>query len=135
LLLGIIAAGLLSRTAKTGVALIDKYLGDALYAAMVYVLLRMAAPGGASRILICGGAAIAMVAIECFQLTGIPAVLARSESTIVRLCGRLLGTHFSILDLLAYAAGIACIAGLEHFVLVSRPRGRNSWSYRSREKS
>jgi hypothetical protein len=134
LLVGIVAAGLLSRTASTGLRLIDKYLGDVLYAAMVYGLLRLAAPG-ASRIRISGAAAIAMVAIECFQLTGIPAALVRSDWMIVRLCGRLLGTHFSVLDLLAYAVGIASITGFEHFVPVSRACGRNYWPSRSREKS
>src|SRR5438105_3691063 len=37
----IVSAGLLSRLAHTGFRLFDKYLGDALYAAMVYVLFRL----------------------------------------------------------------------------------------------
>ena len=40
-LIGIIAIGILSRTVHTGVVIFDKYLGDALYAAMVYVILRL----------------------------------------------------------------------------------------------
>ena len=41
LLAVIVAAGLLSRLAQTGFRLFDKYLGDALYAAMVYVLFQL----------------------------------------------------------------------------------------------
>ena len=37
LLAAIIAAGILSRVIHTGWIVFDKYLGDALYAAMVYV--------------------------------------------------------------------------------------------------
>ena len=40
-LVGIIAAGILSRVVHTGFAVFDKYLGDALYAAMVYAILRL----------------------------------------------------------------------------------------------
>jgi hypothetical protein len=40
-LIAIIALGILSRVVHTGLALFDKYLGDALYAAMVYALLRL----------------------------------------------------------------------------------------------
>ena len=37
----IVSAGLLSRLAHTGFRLFDKHLGDARYAAMVYVLFRL----------------------------------------------------------------------------------------------
>ena len=40
-LVGIIAIGILSRVVHTGFVVMDKYLGDALYAAMVYTILRM----------------------------------------------------------------------------------------------
>lgn len=93
-LAAIIGVGILSRLSHTGLILIDKYLGDALYAAMFYELLRLP------------WSAVAMVAIESFQLTGIPAHLLASDYLPVRLCARLLGTEFSWLDLLAYAAGI-----------------------------
>jgi hypothetical protein len=103
MLVALIAAGLLSRSVPTGFRLFDKYLGDALYAVMVYVLIRLG--GGTQRVAL--WAAFAMVAIECFQLTGIPAGMLRSEHWIVRMAARLLGTQFSFLDLFAYAAGIA----------------------------
>ena len=105
-LAAIIAAGLLSRTVHTGLVLIDKYLGDALYAAMIYVILRLT--GRIARVALWSAAAV--TAIELFQLTGIPAGMAASESIVVRVCARLLGTQFSVLDLAAYAVGIACIA-------------------------
>ena len=90
----------------TGVRLLDKYLGDALYAAMVYILLRLT--GRIERVAL--WAAVTMGLIEVFQLTGVASAMLRSDTTPVRLIARLLGTHFSMLDLLAYAVGIGCIA-------------------------
>src|SRR5258707_1053285 len=40
-LIGIVALGILSRVVHTGIAVFDKHLGDALYAAMVYAILRL----------------------------------------------------------------------------------------------
>jgi len=104
-LIGIIALGILSRTVPTGWVLFDKYLGDALYAAMVYAILRLfwrTAPLALATMAV-------MTAIESFQLTMIPAHMLASEHWMVRACARLVGTEFSFLDLLAYAVGIACI--------------------------
>lgn len=105
----IIALGIASRLIHTGFALIDKYLGDALYAAMVYAILRLRWQGSIVTI----AASVIMVALELFQLTGVPANLVASEHLVVRICGRLLGTEFSFADLLAYAAGIACIRAFD----------------------
>jgi len=104
-IVGIIAVGILSRVVHTGLAIFDKYLGDALYAAMVYGILRLFARAGVSAVC----AMAIMTAIEFFQLTMIPAHMLANEHLIVRICGRLLGTEFSFLDLLAYGVGIACI--------------------------
>ncbi|HYP15012.1 MAG TPA: DUF2809 domain-containing protein [Bryobacteraceae bacterium] len=109
LLAAIVAVGLLSRVTQTGFRLVDEYLGDALYAAMVYVLFRLT--GGFERVAV--WAAVAMLAIELFQLTGIAAAMLRSGSVAARLAARLLGTHFSVFDLFAYAAGIGCTAALD----------------------
>ncbi|MGH9722638.1 MAG: DUF2809 domain-containing protein [Bryobacteraceae bacterium] len=106
LLAAIIIVGILSRVAQTGIRIFDKYLGDALYAAMVYVVFRLT--GRIARVAVWAG--VAMIAIELFQLTGIAAGMLRSGSAAERVCARLLGTDFSVLDLLAYAAGIGCIA-------------------------
>lgn len=110
LLAAIVTVGLLSRVAHTGFRLFDKYLGDSLYAAMVYVLFRLT--GRIARVTL--WAAVAMSAIEFFQLTGIPAGMLRSRHLVIRICAQLLGTQFSVRDLLAYAVGIGCIAAIDH---------------------
>ena len=100
----IIAAGISSRMIHTGWILFDKYLGDALYAAMVYVIVRLFRPTGAAI------AMGIMTALELFQLTMIPAHLLTSPHWFVRIAARLMGTDFSFLDLTAYAVGIAFAA-------------------------
>lgn len=109
LLSAIVAIGVLSRVVQTGVRVLDKYLGDALYAAMVYVIFRLS--GRITRVAV--WAAVAMITIELFQLTGIPAEMLRSGSAALRICARLLGTQFSVLDLLAYAVGIGCMMAID----------------------
>jgi hypothetical protein len=104
-ILGIIATGIVSRVIHTGLAVVDKYLGDALYAAMVYGILRLlsrAAPSAMYSMFV-------MTAIELFQLTMIPAHMLSSEHLLTRICARLIGVEFSFLDLLAYGVGIGCI--------------------------
>jgi hypothetical protein len=102
---GIVGMGVLSRTVHTGFAVLDKYLGDALYAAMVYGILRLSAKAPASAVC----AMVVMAAIELFQLTMIPAHMLASEHWLTRICARLMGVEFSFPDLLAYAVGIGCI--------------------------
>lgn len=129
LLTAIICAGLLSRTTRTGFLIFDKYLGDALYAAMVYIILRLT--GLFTRVAL--WAAIVMLAIELFQLTGIPATMHRDAHPAVRIGARLLGSTFSVLDLAAYAVGILFTAGVDRRLRVrnadatcTAPRGRSS---------
>lgn len=112
----IIVTGVLSRLAHTGFRLVDKYSGDALYAAMVYAAFRLT--GRISHVTL--WAAATMIALECFQLTGIPAGMHRSGYPAARLCARLLGTEFSVPDLLAYAAGIGCIAAFDRIKAAKR---------------
>ena len=104
-IVGIIAMGILSRVVHTGLAVFDKYLGDALYAMMVYGILRLLLRARASAVC----AMIVMTAIELFQLTMIPANMLASEHLMTRISARLMGVQFSFLDLLAYAVGIGCI--------------------------
>jgi hypothetical protein len=104
-ILGIIATGIVSRVIHTGLAAVDKYLGDALYAAMVYGILRLLSRAAASAV----WAMVVMTAIELFQLTMIPAHMLASEHLMTRICARLMGVEFSFLDLLAYGVGIGCI--------------------------
>ena len=104
-IVGIIATGILSRVVHTGLAVFDKYLGDALYATMVYGMLRLCLRAAASA----ACAMVVMTAIELCQLTMIPARMLASEHLLTRICARLMGVEFSILDLLAYGVGIGCI--------------------------
>ena len=102
---GIIATGILSRVVHTGLRVFDKYLGDALYAMMVYAILRLrwrAAPSAISAVVV-------MTVIELFQLTMIPAQMLGSPHWITRICARLMGVQFGFPDLLAYGVGIGCI--------------------------
>lgn len=108
LFIAIIAFGLISRFLRTGFVLWDKYLGDALYAAMVYVLIRLVLPKARAWQVAMLSMAI-MTGLELFQLTMIPAQMLASPSLPVRMAARLLGTEFSVLDLLAYALGIGAI--------------------------
>jgi len=85
--------------------LFDKYLGDALYAAMLYAILRLFWKTAALAL----PAMAIMTALELFQLTMIPARMLASGHLIVRMCARLMGTEFSFLDLIAYGVGIGCI--------------------------
>ncbi len=107
-LAGIIAVGIISRVVHTGLLVFDKYLGDALYAAMVYAILRISWIAAVRARLAVSAMAI-MTVIELFQLTMIPAHLLTNEHLMVRICARLIGTEFSFLDLLTYAVGIAFI--------------------------
>ena len=105
-ILGIIAMGIVSRVVHTGLAVFDKYLGDALYATMVYGILRLLSRAAASAA-VC--AMVVMTVIDLFQLTMIPAHMLSSEHLMTRICARLMGVEFSLLDLLAYGVGIGCI--------------------------
>lgn len=96
-----IAAGLASRALHTGSYWIDKSLGDALYAAMIYWLLGLAWPrtGLRPRALV---AVAVCFAIEAFKFTGLP--LAWSASRLSRL---IFGTTPSVHNLVCYVAGVA----------------------------
>ena len=108
----IVIAGIASRLLHSGLALIDNDLGEALYAALAYVLLGIAWPQlkPARKALI---TAVAMIAIEAFQLTGVPARFAASANIGLKLLAIVLGSTWSWRDLLGYAAGIAVVALLD----------------------
>jgi hypothetical protein len=108
LLVAIIALGIGSRLLHTGWILFDKYLGDALYAAMVYALIGLIHNGATKTKMI--GAMLLMTAIECFQLTSIPLWLHHSGSVLLKTIAVLLGLQFDWADLLAYAVGIGGMA-------------------------
>ena len=100
-------AGIASRLIQTGWIVSDKYLGDALYAAMVYSLLSII--WRASRLNRAAVSMTTMTLLELFQLTMIPAHMLHNPHVAVRLAARLLGTEFSFLDLLTYAIGIGTV--------------------------
>lgn len=111
-LIGIVALGLLSRLLPTGLAFFDNYLGDALYAAMVFALLLIARP----RLALDRAAALALLivwSIELFQLTDIPLALREQGNPLLRLVAVALGTTFSPVDLVFYALGIGAFLALE----------------------
>ncbi|HSO35155.1 MAG TPA: DUF2809 domain-containing protein [Labilithrix sp.] len=94
-----------------GVHLWDKSLGDAAYATMIFFMVAFVRPGW--RSLLIGAVALVLcVAIECFQLTGMPLRLPR----IFQIA---LGTTFAWHDLACYAVGAAAPTAL----LWSRARG------------
>jgi Protein of unknown function (DUF2809) len=103
----VIAVGLVSRRHPIGVRLYDKNLGDALYAATAYLALALLRPRWTPVQV--GGAAVGVcVAVELFQLTGIPARYASIAP--VRW---LLGTEFAWEDIACYLAGVVAVAGLD----------------------
>ena len=106
-----VALGLLSRLRPIGLPLYDKNLGDALYAVAVYLALALLLPRR-SQAFVATAALAFCIAVELFQLTGLPARCARIAA--VRW---LLGTHFSLNDLLCYGAGIAAILLLDRFFI------------------
>jgi hypothetical protein len=108
-----LAVGLASRRVRLGVGWWDKSLGDVLYAVAVVLALALALPrvrAGVVAAIGLGGC----LAIECFQLTGVPLALARQHGW-VRL---VLGTTFAWHDVACYVLG----AGLALLSLRSRRR-------------
>ena len=104
----IITAGITSRLTRTRWIVLDKYLGDALYAALVYSLAGLF--WQTTRARIAAASMAVMTALELFQLTSIPEHMLGNAHLAVRLSARLLGTQFSFLDLATYAIGIGLIS-------------------------
>lgn len=117
IMLGVIVlGGILSRLVSTGFVVIDHYLGDALYAAMVFMLLLVLAPIRA-RSTAALVALVIVVLIEAFQLTGIPLQLRGSDHALLRLLAVLLGTTFNGWDIVSYGVGILVIFVVDWFVI------------------
>ena len=111
LILATILQGILSRLITTGFILFDKYLGDALYAILVYLLLSLGRWRSLERKAFV--ALLIMVAIECFQLPQIPYQLSQRAAWLPRLVAIVLGTHFAWGDLWAYLVGIGVARWIE----------------------
>lgn len=95
-----VAAGLSVRSVLGGD--LAKYAGDALYALLIFWLVLVVAPRTRTRVAAVVAFAVS-VAVELFQLTGIPAELG-AHSVLARL---VLGTTFNAPDLPFYAVGAA----------------------------
>jgi hypothetical protein len=94
----IIAIGLLVHATASGPA--GDFAADALYAVLIYLIVAVLIPRAGS-LLVAGIALAFCVAIELFQLTGVPSALAE----IAPLTRLVLGTTFAPVDLVAYALG------------------------------
>jgi hypothetical protein len=121
LLAGVIGLGLLSRLIPTDNVIIGKYLGDALYAAMAYLILALLMDrlGRGQRFSL---ALLLMIALELFQRTQIPLGMRRSDHAGVRLLAALLGTVFSWFDLAAYLIGLVIMVGIDRILVHPRPQ-------------
>ena len=104
--------GILSRTFETGFILLDKYLGDALYAIMFYVLLGaiLVNMKPSHKFVL---TLLLMVIIETFQLTNISVDFRRSSNILLNVISTLLGTSFSWLDIVAYLIGLLVVLLLD----------------------
>jgi hypothetical protein len=99
-----IGAGELNSTGR-----LEQYSGTALYASMTYVGVLFLRPSLSP--LVTGGIALGWCwAVECLQLTGLPAELS-SRSLLARL---VLGVRFDDTDLLWYPIGIVPLVAVHH---------------------
>ncbi|CAN5356192.1 hypothetical protein BH11ACT1_BH11ACT1_02110 [soil metagenome] len=109
----VIAAGLAVRAvgSATGLDVIAKPAGDALYAVLVVVLVALVRP--TTRTWVVAAVAWAVcAAIELAQLTGLPARLTEAwwPARLV------VGTTFHAPDLVWYALGVALAAGADAWI-------------------
>lgn len=113
-----VAAGLSVRSVLGGD--LAKYAGDALYALLIFWLVLVVAPR--TRAWVAAGVSFGVsVAVELFQLTGVPAELG-AHSALARL---VLGTTFNAPDLPFYAVGAAlgwalCLAARSAWAVLRR---------------
>lgn len=98
--------GVASRRVSIQNVIWEKYLGDALYAALFYLCLAVCWPNGTARHRAIA-TSVFVVCVECFQLTGIPMDWRKSESWFLEFVSVLLGTKFGWLDMLSYFVGIS----------------------------
>ena len=97
-----VAIGLASRLLPVGWHVWDKSVGDVAYAVMIGFLVALVRPRTSARAVACLAIAIC-IAVELFQLTGIPA----RAPTAVRV---VLGDTFAWHDLGCYVIGGALVA-------------------------
>lgn len=110
---GVIASGLLVHVICSGPA--ADFTADALYAVLISLLVAILLPR-ASSVTVAGIALAFCVAIELFQLTGVPGILSDAFPP-ARL---VFGTTFAPVDLIAYALGTGVALAAD--AAVRRPR-------------
>lgn len=114
----VVAAGLLVHAFAPG-GFVGDAAGDALYAVLIVLLVAFVVPWWPSWA--SGSVALAWcVAVEFFQLTGLPA----QWGAVFRPIGLVLGSGFAATDLLFYALGVGIAVAAD--ALIRRPRGRGS---------
>ncbi|MBK9317352.1 MAG: DUF2809 domain-containing protein [Acidobacteria bacterium] len=106
------ALGVISRFVRFENAIFDKYLGDALYAILFYLLISILV-SDLRAIIKATIVFILMVTFELFQLTRIPMALSQNENVLARFAAMLLGTVFSWVDIVAYLVGIVIAASVD----------------------
>lgn len=89
--------------------------GDALYAVLVFVLVAFILPGR-RRSAVAVVAFAVCVAVELFQLTGLPQEWGAAFPPI----GLVLGSGFDARDILVYAGGVAAASLADHAITRSR---------------
>lgn len=99
--------------------ILNKYLGDALYAVLFYLIISIIVSNihSVAR----GGLAFTiMIMLELFQLTQIPHALSQNKYIVARFIAIMLGAVFSWLDIFAYLVGIVVIIIFEETTLKKR---------------
>jgi hypothetical protein len=102
----VVALGLASRSVRIGWGWWDKSLGDACYAAAVFLLISVIVPN--IRIGLAAALAIGVcVAIECFKLTGLPSQW--DGNPVLRV---IFGSAFSWRNIVCYCVGVGAMIGI-----------------------
>ena len=114
----LVAAGLAVSTRGTGA--VADLTGDALYAALVWVVLALLAPGR-GVVLPTVGAVVLCTCVELAQLTGLPAAVTAVWWPV----RYVLGTTFAPADLAAYVVGAVAAGAVALGVTGRRNRGRS----------
>lgn len=109
-----IIIGIISRVIPFHNIILNKYIGDSLYAIALFYFLILIFNYSRKKSLI---ATVFLVSfIELFQITHIPLYLANHNNMILRIVAIFIGTNFSIYDLLAYYIGLIIIYYFHKYV-------------------
>lgn len=110
IILFIILLGILSRIIKFNNVILDKYLGDLLYALMFYYIFKLFLANHWHRV---GLTFSLMIIFEVLQLIGISQILRSYQFLPYNILAILIGSQFSFLDILAYTIGLIIVSFIE----------------------